>query len=866
MSQETQEAWGKLDRYAADPKPRLCLAGHCIDVAAVLGALLALPVMRRRLERLAGRALDEVDAQRLQVLAFLHDVGKAGAGFYSKALPSAQQLPRSQQGHTRVVAPIVCNEGASYEALRQAIGFWDWTAWSDEPEDARTLWLVAVSHHGQPITCAELEGLMASYRQAWNADAVPGYQPLRALQQLGATARSLWPLAWRSEPRSYPAPLQHAFAGLVSLADWIGSKTEPGFFPYDYAAQDASRWAHAQARAAQALRALGLDMREQQAALRQRSPSFAQLFDNNPPRPLQSAAVEALDQSLVVLEAETGSGKTEAALWRFKALFEGGEVDSLCFLLPTRIAASGIYQRLQRFAEAAFPDDASRPAFLLAVPSDLQANGAHGERGLADFEVLWPDAGDTPSERFWAAEHSKRYFAGGLVAGTIDQFLLSALRTGHAHMRAALALRSLVVVDEVHASDAYMNKLLRLALTRHVRAGGHAMLLSATLTAEARHLLLQSGDPQAPLLRGDAYPSLASARQLRPIEAQGRSKAVHMDTLAAMRDPARIAQRVQAALQQGLRVLVLRNTVKQAINTQQALEALLGLDHPALFRCQGVVALHHGRYALPDRLKLDAEVERRFGKDAAASREPAVLVGTQTLEISVDCDADLLITDLVPTDVLLQRIGRLHRHAARDAHRADPQPRCVLLTPAERDLSPLLAQRSGMGIGARSAYPNLLMVETTWAQAEAAPVWTLPQDNRVLVEAGCGGTNLQVLATRLGSNWVQHWAEHLGAEGAKRSQAEPVAVNWEAPWEALAPGELDGPARTRLGLDSVKLTLPTALRSPWDSQLTDLSVPAWMLGDGDVEQPVEVEAADGDWRLRVGRSRLRYNRWGLQRE
>ncbi|MFN7695603.1 MAG: HD domain-containing protein [Burkholderiales bacterium] len=90
------EAWSKLDRLASDPKPRLSLVGHCIDVAAVLAALLELPVMRRRLERLTGRPLDGMDCARLQVLAFLHDVGKAGSGFYSKTLPEAKQQPGSQ--------------------------------------------------------------------------------------------------------------------------------------------------------------------------------------------------------------------------------------------------------------------------------------------------------------------------------------------------------------------------------------------------------------------------------------------------------------------------------------------------------------------------------------------------------------------------------------------------------------------------------------------------------------------------------------------------------------------------------------------------------------------------------------------------
>lgn len=257
-------AWGKLDRQAPDPKPRLSLVAHCIDVAAVLAALLELPSWRRRLQRLAGRTLDEIDLQRLQVLAFLHDVGKAGAGFYSKALPPAEQLPLSQQSHTRAVAPLLVNDDPLYESLRQAIGFWDFLRWSDNPGEALSLWLAAVSHHGQPITLDELGGLQSAYKATWSTQ-LGDYRPLQGLQELGRVARHLWPAAWSEEPQSYPAPLQHAFAGLVSLADWIGSNTAAGFFPYALGSQDAGRWPVARGRAAEALRAMGLDVRAAQA-------------------------------------------------------------------------------------------------------------------------------------------------------------------------------------------------------------------------------------------------------------------------------------------------------------------------------------------------------------------------------------------------------------------------------------------------------------------------------------------------------------------------------------------------------------------------------------------------------------------------
>ncbi len=72
------------------------------------------------------------------------------------------------------------------------------------------------------------------------------------------------------------------------------------------------------------------------------------------------------------------------------------------------------------------------------------------------------------------------------------------------------------------------------------------------------------------------------------------------------------------------------------------------------------MAPHHSRYAKTDRQLLDKAIEAAFGRGGASGG--CVAVATQTVEQSLDIDADLLITDLCPIDVLLQRIGRLHRH------------------------------------------------------------------------------------------------------------------------------------------------------------------------------------------------------------
>jgi CRISPR-associated endonuclease/helicase Cas3 len=131
------------------------------------------------------------------------------------------------------------------------------------------------------------------------------------------------------------------------------------------------------------------------------------------------------------------------------------------FALPTRTAATQMHQRVYEAITRAFPSESTRPPVVLAVPGYIAVDDGVAHR-LPGFEVLW---NDNEAERFrfrgWAAENPKRYLAGPIVVGTIDQVLLSTLMVSHAHMRATALLRQFLVVDEVHASDSYMIALLR---------------------------------------------------------------------------------------------------------------------------------------------------------------------------------------------------------------------------------------------------------------------------------------------------------------------------------------------------------------------------------------------------------------------
>jgi CRISPR-associated endonuclease/helicase Cas3 len=292
-----------------------------------------------------------------------------------------------------------------------------------------------------------------------------------------------------------------------------------------------------------------------------------------------------------------------------------------------------------------------------------------------------------------------------------------------------------------------------------------------------------------------------------------------------------------------------------------------------------VVALHHGRYAFADRQLLDREVGLRFGKGAAQDQQAVVLCATQTVEISVDCDADFMITDLAPMDVLLQRLGRLHRHGGRAGFRPAPfaDPQCVVLVPPQDDLAPLLSRggAQGLGLGERSAYPDVLCLQATLRalRDEARfPVLDIPRHNRELVESSCGRTALQALAEALGGPWPGHSRLLYGKQYAQRSAAGFVCIDWLEPWRAAVAGELTLEAKTRLGLDGIDMELPVRQTSPFGNPIDRLTVPAWMLpplpaGDVAPVPPVEdLRASSGGFGFSVRGQPFRYDRHGLAQD
>ena len=464
------------------------------------------PTIRKRLARAGGLSdLGETTAARLCVLVALHDIGKVNVGFQAQIwrtedLPPQRRKP-PRTGHVTDLVPVLeWKDEETANWFFDALGATEIMEWDDDDgSTASGLLMAAFSHHGTPLN--RLSPDRAANPAAWRP--FGNLNPRQCVGYIVQLVRDWFPAAY--EPAGAPLPaapgFQHMFLGLCTLADWLGS--DERFFEFCDQPRD-DYIVTARERAHSAVSAIGLDLEAQRSVLSD-LPCFGALFDiDGHPNAMQKRVTDLpLDEPLVIIESETGSGKTEAALWRFARMYEAGLVDGLYFALPTRSAASQIHKRVTDFVRSMFPAG-HFPEPILAVPGYLRAGAVEGTH-LPHYEVWWDDqysTADPVIKRRWAAESAKRYLAAQIAVGTVDQAMMAALQIRHAHMRAACLARNLLVVDEVHASDQYMRVVLEGLLDSHMGAGGYACLMSATLGSVARQ---RFSAPEPSLPTGTAF-------------------------------------------------------------------------------------------------------------------------------------------------------------------------------------------------------------------------------------------------------------------------------------------------------------------------------------------------------------------------
>ena len=639
-------------------------------------------------------------------LVALHDLGKFSSNFRSMLLGQPylglrhwQHSYRLLRDHDDMVASVI---GGAREVRR-------------------ILYAAVAGHHGGPPEHLEYRKYRDQARQIGVAASDASREAIAAIAALFPSA------SLENMSESEAQRLSWALCGLTVQADWIGSNSE-WFVPKDPGIPIEDYWKQARGQAETAISKAGLHHTRPQ-----RDGYVRVLPRTATPRPMQVAAADiALPEgsALALIEDATGAGKTEAALILAARMMAAGMGDGLFFALPTMATSNAMLGRLESIAPRLFE---GRPSLALT----------HGRARMNDLflEIRGRDASDPGSGvscGSWLADDRRRVLLADVGVGTIDQALLAVLPTRFNTLRLRALSRRILIVDEAHEFDPYMEAQLQGLLRFHAMLGGAAIIMTATLPlrmrggyAEAFQKGLGIRRPREVLC--DAYPMLSvignSVDSLKPDPVPATRRDIEV---LRLQDTDEAIALLKDGASRGAACVWIRNSVDGAI------EAFVAL------REEGIDAdLLHARFAVVDRLGREAALQARFGRDGTG-RAGRILIATQVVEASLDLDFDLMVSDLAPVGSLIQRSGRLWRHMdlrpARERPVSGPTLHVLSPDPDRVDDSSWLKRVLERGA---LVYPQDMQWRTARVLFDSGAI-RAPDGLRELIEAVHGGDLMEV--------------------------------------------------------------------------------------------------------------------------
>ncbi len=793
--------WAKLSRGQGPfwtLHPLLC---HMLDVASVATGMWRAMLPEAARGRIAAAlGLDDASTGRwVAFLAGMHDLGKASPAFQLQPAGAARGFrERLREAGLTLPARVVSLPHGAVTASR--LGEVLATEFGLSRPVAQALAAVAGGHHGTFPTAQEIldaDGGAAVGDATWTAARRVLAACLAHLLALGGPA-----------PQALDTPTAMFLAGFISVADWIGSAET--YFPH--AVQDPSKpmtlepstyHAEAESRAGRALERLGFAPWPVATGAR----GFLDLFPTiSAPNSLQETVIDIGDATrgpaLLLIEAPMGEGKTEAAMYAADRWAGSAGCRGMYFALPTQATSNQMFGRVRAFLASRYAGQTVDLQLLhghAGLSSEFAALRRHSDF-LLEPSGICAERDEGGTANVVAAEwftHRKRGLLGPFGVGTVDQTLLAVLQSRHVFVRLFGLAHKTVIIDEVHAYDTYMTTLLERLLNWLASLDCSVVLLSATLPRSRRADLLDAyarglglhRTPPEPL----AYPRVtwvsasdAGTRSVRTSETAAKSVSIEWVDGRLPRPSSGafpLGERLRVALSDGGCAAVVCNTVARAQSVYQALKAYFPLSED-----DGApeMDLLHARFPFEERERRELRTLARFGKpdgvattpsgEAQAVRRPgrAVLVATQVIEQSLDLDFDLLVTDLAPADLVLQRVGRLHRHR-RSRPTSLAHPVVWLLRPDEEaDGSPDFDR------GTEAVYDGHVLLRS-WLALRGLERIRIPEDVEGVVEAvyddrSCPGDAPEGVRLR--------WEETLRRSCEEKDAAEAQAqTRWlKPPW------------------------------------------------------------------------------------
>ena len=737
--------WAKTN---ADGAPGISVIEHLMNVGCVARSIAEItPAL---LERFGIRAA-EVGA-----LASLHDLGKISPGFQRKC-----QIWLEENGLAKISRNCCWDTGmepdhgkVSHSAIQDFLMHQDVSR-----STAMYLATILGAHHGRikffpndrgikpplikSITDSKSGINWDNERQECALQLWKHFNPTKFVPSLSDESPALW---W--------------LAGLTSVADWIGS--DERFFSPDTTAE-----INPDTVVMKALDVIGFQRNEPVPNL-----SFHDLFhdaekpDNHwTPNEMQNRTFATVSGSGVyVIEAPMGMGKTEAALWAAYKLLVSGKATGIYFALPTQATSNRMHIRMNEFVRR--------------ISSTHNASQLiHGNSWLMDQAAALSPVATSPDSKNNDAQTGRNWFASAKRAllaafgvGTVDQALLGVVAAKHFFVRHFALAGKVVILDEIHSYDLYTGTLIDKLITTLEGLGCTVIVLSATLTGKRREQIVSYSD-NIPDVEHLPYPLISGRIDGEPFEPiaamQPESRLINVDFLS-MTDAEDEAIKLA---NKGGSVLWICNTVGAA---QKQYQKLMDLTDRKFS-----VGLIHSRFPFWRRENLEDKWMARFGKDGTF-RCASILVSTQIVEQSVDLDADLLITELAPTDMLLQRLGRLWRHSRKNRPVEHPRMCIIKEEKSIEELQRMDAKAIVQALGKKAkVYAPFVLLRSleVWEGVPSQQV-LIPFQIRELIES----TYVDRWETEPES-WQNLYNEWSGSDSAKKMIASRNSNIWQLAME-----------------------------------------------------------------------------------
>lgn len=853
-SKEALAMWGKTD---AGTGAWLPLVQHLEDTRRVAGHLwdrwLPMAVKERIVESVGGKAED--GRALTSWLASVHDVGKATPAFAAQLyerpelehvlrplLEAGLTVPRLARSARQPFRHTVTGEVVVESWLREVHGF--------TPRRATHLGGIIGGHHGLPLGGADQElGISEQRNPTSRLFGDAGWRSVQA-EILGAMLVRTSALAALGYVREHGLALtaQMDLSAIVIVADWLAS--DPRRFPYDLSLTPEVRWEAGRA----TLDLAGpwsppVPPSDHEQHLHERFPKLR----DYPIHPVQAAAARIADQvhspPLMIIEAPMGHGKTEAALLAAERLAHRFGLGGVFVGLPTMATSDAMFGRVLDWLDhGSTPSDPSvylahSKARLNETYRGLLTNALRAQE-IYDDHVEGNDRSRAPMVDIWTTGRKKGVLA-SVVVGTIDQALFAGLQTKHLVLRHLALTGKVVIIDEVHAADDYMRSYLCRVLEWLGSYRTPVVLMSATLPSDQRQELADAylagcGGSSGSVADDDGYPRITMITD-RPVcetvATVGGSARVLLELIPS--DPQEVADRITAEVGDGGCAAIVCNTVGRAQLIYDAVRRHLPAED---------IILVHSRFIGPHRMSLESRLRAALGPEGHGVVRPSrlVVVGTQVLEQSLDIDVDIMVTDIAPIDLVLQRSGRLHRHArpsgARPPHLGQPR---LLLTGIDGEIS-LDHLPPPLDAGSLAVYGHYRLLRAMEALASlTADALTLPHDIPALVERAYDESVMPPAA------WADPWRTARARRRVEQERALSSADAFRLPsvrrqrslvnlMPAAVPAESDdlervGRAQVRDSDDALEVILATKggdglVRMPDGSEMSGAVVPSVLTG------------------------------------